>query len=113
MRSKNKMAAVALTCASLMLGVAAPAYADPIVVSGSQTDQAFLQFLKDKGLTLKTDATAIDLAHSTCDVLSKTGSVQKALEHVKDATKWTDINKIGNFGGASVQAYCPKAMPAT
>ncbi|MDP9165579.1 MAG: DUF732 domain-containing protein, partial [Actinomycetota bacterium] len=76
-----------------------------------QLDQAFLKGLRDQGLKLKSDAYAIDLAHSTCEVLARTASVENALRHIKNATQWTDGKNIGAFGSLAVQAYCPKSMP--
>lgn len=34
---------------------------------------------------------------------------QAFLQALKD--NWTSTDRIGHFGGLSVQAYCPKAMP--
>ncbi|MDT5340439.1 MAG: hypothetical protein QOD90_5944 [Mycobacterium sp.] len=113
MKSK-KLAAALLVAAgtSSALAMATPAQADPAGGSASpQMDQAFLQALKDNGIQMKSDEAALSLAHSTCDVLTSTGSVQDAMQYVKKSTNWTSIDKIGHFGGLSVQAYCPKAMP--
>jgi hypothetical protein len=97
---------------SSALAMATPAQADPAGGSASsQMDQAFLQALKDNGIQMKSDEAALSLAHSTCDVLTRTGSVQDTMQYVKKSTNWTSIDEIGHFGGLSVQAYCPKAMP--
>jgi hypothetical protein len=93
---------------SSVLALAVPAQADQ---GPSQMDQTFLQALKDNGLQLKSDDAALKLAHSTCDVLGRTGSAQQALEQVKQATKWTSIKKITNFGAYAAQGYCPSSMP--
>lgn len=113
MRIKNVAAALLVAIAgSSALALAVPAEAEPTDAAGSsQLDKAFLQALKDHDLQLKSDDAALSLAHSTCDVLSRTGSVNDALQQIKKNTNWTSYNQIGTFGGYAVQAYCPKAMP--
>lgn len=113
MRSKNFTAALLVAVGtSSALAVATPAQADPAGGSASsQLDQAFLQALKDNGIQMNSDEAALSLAHSTCDVLTKTASVGETMQYVKKSTNWTSIDKIGKFGGLSVQAYCPKSMP--
>lgn len=112
MRSTDFAAALVAVAAAMAIATSAPALADPTEdPAAQQVDQSFLKAIKDQGLKLKSDAYAIDLAHSTCDVLARTGSVENALRHVQNATDWADAKKIGAFGSFSVQAYCPKSMP--
>ena len=112
MRSKNFGAALLAVAASVVMATAVPAHADPTDDARSeQIDQAFLKAVKDQGLKLKSDGFAVDLAHSTCDVLTRTGSVENALRHVQNATDWADSKKIGSFGSLAVQGYCPTSMP--
>jgi hypothetical protein len=111
MRSRN-FAAGLLVAVGTATALASPALADPTEDPATQQlDQTFLKAVSDQGLKMKSDAFAIDLAHSTCDVLTRTSSVENALRHVQNATDWTDPKKIGAFGSLSVQAYCPKSMP--
>ena len=86
------------------IAVAAPASAD------DQLDQAFLQALNDKGIVVTSAAFALDLAHSTCDLLNGGGSVQQALYQIKTKTKWSDEKSV-NFGGLAVYAYCRDKLP--
>ncbi|MEU0494988.1 DUF732 domain-containing protein [Mycobacterium sp. NPDC006124] len=113
MRARNFSAALLVAVSTTAaLAAAVPAQADPTGDTGSQqVDAAFLNALKDKNLKLSSDAVAVDLAHSTCDVLTRTESVETALRHVQNATKWTNLKNIQNFGGLAVQAYCPSSMP--
>jgi hypothetical protein len=113
MRSKSFAAAVLVALGmTTALTMAATAQADPTEETrAEQVDQAFLKAVKDQGLRLKSDAFAIDLAHSTCDVLTRTGSVENALRHVQNATDWSESKNIGSFGSLAVQGYCPKSMP--
>lgn len=113
MRSKKFGTALLIAAGtSITLSMAVPAQADPTAdARAEQVDQAFLAAVKDQGLKMTSDAFAIDLAHSTCDVLTRTGSVQNALRHIQNATDWSDSKKIGSFGSLAVQGYCPKSMP--
>ena len=112
MSAKNIGAALLAAAASVVVATAVPAQADPTDDARSeQIDQAFLKAVKDEGLKLKSDGFALDLAHSTCDVLTRTGSVENALRHIQNATDWADSKKIGSFGSLAVQGYCPSSMP--
>jgi hypothetical protein len=112
MSAKNIGAALLAAAASVVLATAVPAHADPTDDAKSeQIDQVFLKAVKDEGLKLKSDGFAVDLAHSTCDVLTRTGSVDSALRHIQNATDWSDVKKMGSFGSLAIRAYCPSSMP--
>jgi hypothetical protein len=87
--------------------VAVPAHADP---QDEQLDQAFLDAVRQKGVRITSDKTAIELAHSTCDLLHRGGTVNDALRHVKNATNWS-IDDITAFAGVAVYAYCRDQTP--
>jgi Protein of unknown function (DUF732) len=111
MRSKNIAAAIVVAMGigtGLAAVVAVPAQADP---DDQQIDPVFLKALRDKGLRIKSDDFAVDLAHSTCDVLSRTGSIENALRHIQNATSWGSPKDISTFGSLAVQGYCPSAVP--
>ncbi len=85
MSSKNILAAVVVAMAvvtGLSTAVALPANADP---ADEQLDKLFLDTIHKKGVPVKDGQDAIDLAHSTCDVLNRGGSVTDALQHIKNA----------------------------
>ena len=103
MRKKHLLAAVAVAI-GMATALAAPASAD------EQLDQAFLKALKDKGVTVKSDQYALDLAHATCDLLNNGGSVNDALKMIVTKTKWS-TEKSTNFGGLAVYAYCKDKLP--
>jgi hypothetical protein len=73
-------------------------------------DQAFLQAVRDKGVPIASDAQALDLAHSTCGVLSNGGSAADALSKIASATHWSS-DQAANFGSLAVVAYCKDKMP--
>jgi Protein of unknown function (DUF732) len=103
MRTRHLLAAMVVAVGAAT-AVAAPASAD------DQLDQAFLQALKDKGIAVKSDAFALDLAHSTCDLLNGGGTVEKALYQIKAKTKWSDEKSV-NFGGLALYAFCRDKLP--
>jgi hypothetical protein len=103
MRTRHLLAAVAVAVGTAT-ALAAPAAAD------EQIDQAFLKALKDKGVIVKTDEMALELAHSTCDLLNNGGTVNDALNMLTKKTKWS-IQKSADFGGLAVYAYCKDKLP--
>jgi hypothetical protein len=104
MRKAHLLAAIAVAIGTAT-ALAAPASAD------DQLDQAFLKGLKDKGITVKSDEFALNLAHSTCDVLNNGGSVNDALNLITKKSKWS-VQKATDFGGLAVYAYCRDKLPA-
>jgi hypothetical protein len=117
MRSKN-IAGAALIAFGMGTGLAGvtaiPAHADPqsdqADQQAEQLDKAFLNALQQKGVRVKSSQDAIDLAHSTCDLLHRGGSVNDALLHVKNATSWS-VDQITAFAGVAVYAYCRDKTP--
>ena len=111
MGSKNIVAGLIVAMGlgtGLATVVAIPATAVP---SDDQVDPVFVKAVRDKGIRIKSDKFAIDLAHSTCDVLARGGSVEDALRHVVNATQWKDMKDVSAFGSLSVQGYCPGSTP--
>ena len=118
MTSKNITAALVATIVGLGLGgalsTAAPSGADPAAdptAAADPADAAFLDAVRGKGMRIKSDSWATNIAHSTCDVLGRTESVESAMRHVQNATSWKDPKDISNFASFAVQAYCPTSMP--
>jgi hypothetical protein len=114
MRSKNAVAPflAPVVAIAVAMGVGAsvvpiPAHAD---TQDEQLDQAFLDALQQKGVPVKSRQTAIGLAHSTCDLLHRGGTVNDALLHVKNATSWS-VDQITAFAGVAVYAYCRDQTP--
>jgi hypothetical protein len=104
MRKKHLLAAIAVAVGTTT-ALAAPASAD------DQLDQAFLKGLQQKGVSVKSDEFALDLAHSTCDLLNHGGTVNDALNLILKKTKWS-TQKATDFGGIAVYAFCRDKIPA-
>jgi hypothetical protein len=112
MRVKQVVAAMLIAAgAATAWAVPAVAEPDPSKQNDKQIDELFIQAVRDKRLPITSKAEAIDLAHSTCNVLGRGGSVDAALQHIKNATEWTKVDDLGTFGGLAVQAYCPGSAP--
>lgn len=106
MRTTGFMAAaIAAVAAAIVL--AAPAVGQ----SQDQIDQAFLEAVRDKGVSIKDDAQALELAHATCNLLNQGGTTDEALQQIQKAQKkWSDDDVV-NFGGLAVYAYCKEHLP--
>jgi opacity protein-like surface antigen len=104
MRKKHLLAAITVAV-GMATALAAPASAD------EQLDQAFLEGLQQNGVSVKTPELALELAHSTCDLLENGGTVQDALSMLTKKTKWS-VKKATDFGGFAVYAYCKDKLPA-
>lgn len=111
MRTMHLVAAAAVAFGTAA-GLAAPAAAEPNSdPREEQVDDLFSEAVRNEGFRISAGE-AIDIAHSTCDVLKRGGGVASALEHVKNATGWESQSDITTLGQLSVQAYCPTAMPS-
>ena len=95
--------------AAVVAGVGAATVLAAPAVAQTGVDQAFLQAVRDKGVPINDDAQALDLAHSTCGVLSGGGSAADALQKIASATNWSS-DQATNFGIAAVVAYCKDMM---
>ena len=104
MRKTHLLAAVVIAFGTAT-ALATPASAD------DQQDQQFLKALQDKGVSVKSDQWALDLAHSTCDLLNKGGTVNDALKMLTKKTNWS-VPKATDFGGYAVYVYCKDKLPA-
>ena len=111
MRTMHFVAATAIAF-GIAAALSAPAYAEPTIddLNGEQIDEIFTKEVRERGLRISANE-AIDLAHSTCDVLSRGGSAASALHHIKNATDWTKDKDITSFGSLALRAYCPTSAP--
>jgi Protein of unknown function (DUF732) len=102
MRTRYLLAVVTIAIGTAT-ALAVPASAD------DQTDQAFINGLKQKGISVSSPGFAIGLAQSTCDVL-RHGTATDALKLIIKRTKWPQ-QQAADFGGFAAYAYCPDAIP--
>lgn len=109
MRTKHIVAAAILAVGAATT-LAAPAFAEPADPNAAQRDEMFTKAVRDGGFRISANE-ATELGQSTCELLKRTGSIQDAMYHIKNATDWSNVNDISKFGSLAVQAYCPSAMP--
>jgi ABC-type sugar transport system substrate-binding protein len=106
MSTKRLMAAL-LVAAGAATALAAPAVGQ----SQEQIDQAFLDGIRDKGVPIKDDAKALELAHATCDLLNNGGTTNEALKLIRTTEKKWSQEEAVNFGGLAIYAYCREHLP--
>ncbi|HEX2214544.1 MAG TPA: DUF732 domain-containing protein [Mycobacterium sp.] len=106
MRTKRLLAAVAVA-----VGAATALAAPAVGRTQEQIDQAFLKGIRDKGVPVKDDAEALELAHETCNLLNNGGSTNEALQLIQDAEKKWSEDEVLAFGGLAVYAYCKQHLP--
>lgn len=103
----NRLVAAVLLVAAAGMGLAAPAVAQ----TAEQIDQAFLTALRERGVPVRDDAKALDLAHQTCALLESGGTTDAALQLIQKAQKKWSQDDVVNFGGLAVYAYCRQYLP--
>jgi len=103
----NRLVAAVLLVAASGMGLAAPAVAQ----TAEQIDQAFLTALRERGVPVRDDAKALDLAHQTCALLESGGTTDAALQMIQKAQKKWSQDDVVNFGGLAVYAYCQQYLP--
>jgi uncharacterized protein DUF732 len=105
-----------LTSAAAMIGVAAPAYADP---SGADAD--FLKHLSNAGLSYQDPDKAISVAKDVCDLADKGTSGTDIVDNLKKLNPGFTGDGAAKFTAIAASDYCPKyatsanqpAKPAT
>jgi hypothetical protein len=95
-----------LTSAAAMIGMAAPAYADPSGNSGNDAD--FLKHLSNAGLTYQDPAQAISVAKSVCDLADKGTSGTDIVANLQKLNPGFVGDGAAKFTGIAAGDYCPK-----
>jgi Protein of unknown function (DUF732) len=107
MRTERLLAAVVVAVGAATC-LAAPAVAQ----TQEQINQAFLQEARNRGVPIKNDAQALELAHSICNLLNEGGSTNDALQLIQDEEKKWSEDDVLSFGGLAVYAFCKEHLPA-
>jgi hypothetical protein len=94
-----------LTSVAAMIGMAAPAYADP-----SGNDAEFLKHLKNAGLTYQDPDQAITVAKSVCDLADKGTSGTDIVDNLKKQNPAFTGDGASKFTAIAASHYCPKYM---
>lgn len=97
-----------LTSAAALIGMAAPAYADP---SGADAD--FLKHLSNAGLSYSDPDKAISVAKNVCDLADKGTSGTDIVDNLKKLNPGFTGDGATKFTAIAASDYCPKyAKPA-
>jgi hypothetical protein len=95
-----------LTSAAVIIGMAAPAYAD----SDDNNDGAFLAALTKAGITYQSPERAIAAGKKVCDLASGGKSQLDILRDVRDLNPGFTLNGAAKFTEAAANAYCPDQL---
>jgi len=92
-----------LTSVAAMIGMAAPAYADP---SGNDAD--FLKHLSNAGLSYGDPDKAVSVAKSVCDLADKGTSGADIVDDLKKENPSFTGDGASKFTAIAASDYCPK-----
>lgn len=87
-----------------MIGLAAPAYADP---DDGGDDAGFLSALKQAGITYPSPAQAIGSGRAVCICLDNGESGLELVQDVKTRNPGFDMDSAAQFAVISAKYYCP------
>ncbi|OBJ23256.1 glycine cleavage system P protein [Mycobacterium colombiense] len=100
---------LALLGASAMIGLAAPAYADPPPVPDGD-DGGFVAALKQAGFSFNSPASAVAAGRAVCSCLNNGESGLEVLHDVKTRNPGMDMEMASNFAMLSAKYYCPQQL---
>ncbi|WP_374021313.1 DUF732 domain-containing protein [Mycobacterium sp. HNNTM2301] len=92
--------------ASLVIGLAAPAYADPPPVPDGD-DGAFLSALHQAGFSFASPDAAVGAGRAVCSCLNNGESGLELVHDVKMHNPGMDMEMASNFAMISAKYYCP------
>ncbi len=95
-----------LTSVAAMIGMAAPAYADP----QSDADADFLSQLKAAGLTYQDPAAAISAAKDVCALVDKGTPDTEIVNNLQLRNPGFRGNGAAEFTALAAGEYCPKYL---
>ncbi len=100
---------LALLGASAMIGLAAPAYADPPPVPDGD-DAGFLAALNQAGIKYASPDMAVTSGRAVCTCLNNGESGLETIHDVKLHNPGFDMENASNFALISAQFYCPHQL---
>jgi hypothetical protein len=95
-----------LTSVAAMIGMAAPAYADP----PSSADEDFISQLKAAGLTDQDPASAIAVAKDMCSLVDKGTSDAEIESNLVSRNPGLTAHGAAEFMTLAAGEYCPKYL---
>ena len=98
---------VSLLGVAAMIGLAAPAYADP---GDGGDDASFLAALDKVGITYSSPAQAVASGRAVCECLNNGESGLELVHDVKTHNPGMDMENASNFAMISAKFYCPQQL---
>ncbi|SOX54105.1 DUF732 domain-containing protein [Mycobacterium ahvazicum] len=86
-----------------LIGLAAPAHADP-------ADDAFLAALNNAGITYHDPEHAIKAGQKVCDLANSGTSQLDIIRDIRDLNPAFTMTKAAQFAKAAAMAYCPERL---
>jgi len=97
-----------LASAAVVIGTAAPAYADP-----SAKDQAFLNALTQAGLTYMNADRAIAAGKQVCSLADDGMTGEEIVKNLQDRNPGFQGPGAAKFAAIAASAYCPEKLTQT
>lgn len=91
-----------------MIGLAAPAFADPPPVEGD--DGGFLSALQQAGISYASPDAAVGAGKAVCHSLNNGDSGLELIHDVKMHNPGFDMESASNFAMISAKFYCPHQL---
>ena len=101
---------LALLGVSAMIGLAAPAYADPPPAPLDGDDAGFLAALHQVGITYSNPGQAIMSGKAVCTCLNNGESGLELVHDVKTHNPGMDMENASNFAMIAAKFYCPHQL---
>jgi Protein of unknown function (DUF732) len=99
---------LALLAAPVVIGLAAPAYANPPVPDGD--DGAFLAALHQAGFSFASSDAAVGAGRAVCSCLNNGEAGLELVHDVKMHNPGMDMEMASNFAMISAKYYCPHQL---
>jgi hypothetical protein len=100
---------LALLGVSAMIGLAAPAYADPPPEPDGD-DGAFIAALHQAGFSFASPDSAVSAGRAVCSCLNNGESGLELVHDVKSHNPGMDMEQASNFAMLSAKYYCPHQL---
>ena len=104
----------AVASAVVLIGIAAPAYADDgdgaDVTNDVGTDKAFLAELQQAGLTYQDPNNAVAAGKSVCQLVDEGKSVGEIITELRNRNPSFQGTSAAKFTALAAAAYCPQYM---
>ena len=100
----------ALASAVVLIGIAAPAYADDGDGGDIGNDKAFLAELQQAGLSYQDPGSAVTAAKSVCQLVDEGKSVGEIMTELRNRNPSFQGTSAAKFTALAAAAYCPQYM---